>query len=148
MGVDIHIVEQIKKSKEDFWETVPENNKRNDYDGRDYDLFSFLSGVRGSFEPFKACDNWKNVILDSCLEEYKNDCFYGFNSYTLKELKKAAKKYKDIQAKQELEFCTNCEKTFKKETVKTHIFFKQYILKGKFYLLEGCVDYRILICFN
>jgi len=151
MGVDISIVEQVKKTKEDFWETVPENNKRKDYFGRDYDLFSFLAGVRGSFEPFKRCDEWKNVVLDSRLEEYKNDCFYGFNSYTLKELKRAAKKYKIMQSSQELDFCSNCEKEFKKENKhinKTHPFFKQYILKGKFYLLEGCIDYRILICFD
>ncbi len=94
MGIDINVIEQIKKTKEDFWETVPKNYKRKDYSGRDYDLFGFLAGIRGICEPFKRCDDWKNVILDSRLEEYKNNSFYGFNSYTLKELKRAAKKYK------------------------------------------------------
>ena len=45
MGVDIHTILQVKKQNK--WETIAKNV----YDGRNYELFGILAGVRGQAEP-------------------------------------------------------------------------------------------------
>ena len=62
MGCDIHMfIEKKASEKYDIWEQVAlyrvnKNNHKLEvapfYDGRDYELFSLLAGVRGWHEPF------------------------------------------------------------------------------------------------
>ena len=142
MGVDIHIIEQYKKTSKYSWETIKTNQT---YVGRDYNLFSFLSGIRGTITPFKEPDNWKNVENINLTDHDTTSC-YGLTTYSIQELKIASKKYKELTGKT-AKFCKNCKKEYTKKQ-KTHTFFKTYILKGNFYLINGYCDYRLLLCFN
>ena len=148
--MNINIFEQIKKSnKYDNWENVPENIERIKCFQKDDSFCGFLAGIMPSIVPFKECDNWNSIECDIHLDFYKKNKFnefYGFTSYTLKELKRAFKEYVN---REDFFNCPNCQyECMKKNNKKNYDFFETYILKGNFYRLEGYSNYRILICFN
>lgn len=141
---DIVVIEQvlkapIKNSKKEEWITLKAPLKPL-YKERDYDLFSFLAGTEGRIKAFKPHNKWENVSSDLKIKHIKQT---KHTTYSLKELIRAEKLYKSY-----INAGLNQIPNELIKQVRFNDFFSIFTLRGEFYLTEGYLDYRILLCFT
>lgn len=118
MGCDIRDVVQVKLNNE--WTTVDHKI----FNGRNYQLFSLLAGVRGTLEPISEPKGLPEGFEINNLNQHNYQNYliwlgeHNFSYYTLKELKKYLKNtiYSvDCEAHKYLEELENELKKVKKE---------------------------------
>ena len=115
MGCDIHMfIEKKANEKYDIWERVSLyyiNEYTHDlecaepYNGRDYELFSLLAGVRGWYEPFDFCRGLPDSVSSKIEAEHAGwgmDC-HSTSWYDLCELNLFIKEFKLNNAETEVE---------------------------------------------
>ena len=103
MGCDIHVV--LERKIEDKWQgvfvyRVTDANaiqKVEPYDGRNYELFSILAGVRGSHEPLIDPRGLPNDMSGATLEiiDWWEGDYHTPTWYDMFELNTFADRYKD-----------------------------------------------------
>lgn len=115
MGCDIHMfIEKKTDEKYNIWERVSLyyiNQYTRDiecaepYNGRDYNLFSLLAGVRGWYEPFDSCRGLPESVSSKVEAEYRSwdGCCHSATWYDLYELKLFIKEFKITHAEDEEE---------------------------------------------
>lgn len=121
MGCDIHVYIERKIEDQDKWENVSLYRVRDNnievvdpYDGRNYELFSILAGVRGWQEPLidpRGFPGGMNTKTVREVERWDGD-YHTPTWYDLFELNMFAEKYKDNEDYQSFIFFVDCINTY------------------------------------
>lgn len=84
MGCDIHINVEVQQFDGKWRKAIDESVC---YKMRNYELFGFLAGVRGSLEPVKEPDGLPHDLSSEVKTQFKlEQAHHTATSYTLKEL--------------------------------------------------------------
>ena len=146
MGCDIHVYIERKIEDQDEWENVSLYRVRDNgiemvdpYNGRNYELFSILAGVRGWQEPLiapRGLPSEMNIKTVKEIEWWDED-YHTPTWYDLFELNMFAEKYKDNEDYKSFIFFVDCINTYIEYAV---LFYWRDLIKPN--------QYRVIIFFD